>query len=87
MTSVPFPFTAAPDGWRVAIKCPDESVIMVMPIVGWATPVDGMRRTDEQLAVDTLHDWTEGETLHQIMAPGFAVRDVPDGWSVREYGD
>ncbi|WP_329130340.1 hypothetical protein [Streptomyces sp. NBC_00670] len=105
MTAVVFPFAAAPDGWRVAIKCPDDGMILVMPIVGWATPVDGMRRTDHQLAVepvilfdnvdeplittlaDTLHDWTDGETLHQIIAPGFEVREVPDGWSVREYGD
>ncbi|MGV9419933.1 hypothetical protein ACWDO6_20815 [Streptomyces sp. NPDC003674] len=105
MTAVAFPFAAAPDGWRVAIKCPDDGVILVMPIVGWATPVDGMRRTDHQLAVepvilfdnvdeplittlaDTLHDWTDGETLPQIIAPGFEVREVPDGWSVREYGD
>jgi hypothetical protein len=105
MTAVSFPFSAAPDGWRVAIKCPNDGVILVMPIVGWATPVDGMRRTDDQLAVepvilfdnvdeplittlaDTLHDWTGGETLHQIIAPGFEVREVPDGWSVREYGD
>lgn len=39
------------------------------------------------LLSDTLHEWTDGETLHQIMAPGFEVREVPDGWSVREYGD
>jgi hypothetical protein len=100
-----FPFAAAPDGWRVAIKCPDDRSIMVMPVVGWATPVEGMRRTEQNLAVepvilfdnvedpiitllaDTLHDWRDGETLHQIIAPGFGVREVPDGWSVREYGD
>ncbi|MFH9574159.1 hypothetical protein ACH4MG_26925 [Streptomyces sp. NPDC017454] len=105
MNPVSFPFAAAPDGWRVAIKCPDDENIMVMPIVGWATPVNGMRRIDDSLAVepvilfanvgdpiistvsDTLHSWTDGETLHQIIAPGFDVREVPNGWSVREYGD
>jgi hypothetical protein len=58
MAAVAFPFAAAPDGWRVAITCPDDGVILVMPIVGWATPVDGMRRTDHQLAVEpvTLFD-------------------------------
>lgn len=106
MTSASFPFAAAPNGWRVAIKCPNDKTIMVMPVVGWATPVDGMRRTEDlDLAVepvilfdnvgdpiittvaDTLHDWTDGEVLHQIMAPGFDVQDVPNGWSVKEYGD
>lgn len=105
MTAPSFPFAAAPDGWRVAIKCPGDKAIMVMPIVGWASPIDGMRRTDEMLAVepvilfdnvdepiiqtlaDTLNDWADGETLHQIMAPGFALREVPEGWSIREYGD
>ncbi|MGW3312113.1 hypothetical protein ACWDG9_36650 [Streptomyces sp. NPDC001073] len=105
MAAVSFPFAAAPDEWRAAVKCSGDNLIMVMPIVGWATPIDGMRRTDDQLAVEpvilfdnvdepliatlvgTLHDWTDGETLHQIVAPGFAVRDVPASWSVRKYGD
>ncbi|MFD8217433.1 hypothetical protein ACFV2U_27815 [Streptomyces sp. NPDC059697] len=51
------------------------------PIAGWATPTDDMRRTEHNLAVDPV------KTLHQIIAPGFEVREVPDGWSVQEYGD
>ncbi|WP_371749872.1 hypothetical protein OG302_41220 [Streptomyces sp. NBC_01283] len=105
MTAADFAFAAAPDGWRLAFKWPDVKTIMVVPIVGWATPNRNLRRTEHSLAVepvvlfdnvdeplvttvaDALHDWTEGETLHQIMAPGFPVRDVPDGWKVQEYGD
>jgi hypothetical protein len=105
MTAASFAFSAAPNGWRVAIACPDDKTIMVMPIVGWATPTEGMRRIDDSLAVepvilfdnvgepiistvsDTLHSWADGETLHQVIAPGFEVREVPDGWSVCEYGD
>lgn len=99
-------FSAAPDGWRAAFKWPDVKEIIVVPIVGWATRTEGVRRTEaghfevepvilfdnvgEPLittVADSLHDWTDGEELHQIIAPGFDVREVPDGWKVREYPD
>ncbi|MFJ6354885.1 hypothetical protein ACIQKB_36180 [Streptomyces sp. NPDC092046] len=25
--------------------------------------------------------------VHQVLAPGFDVRDLPDGWKIVEYGD
>ncbi|MEU4584458.1 hypothetical protein AB0F92_20545 [Kitasatospora aureofaciens] len=28
-------FVPAPNGWRVAIACPEDSLIMVVPVVGW----------------------------------------------------
>lgn len=36
---------------------------------------------------EVLSDWEDGESLHQILAPGFEVREAPTGWAVREYGD
>ncbi|WP_147995790.1 hypothetical protein [Streptomyces sp. uw30] len=38
--------------WRS--NAPDDGLNLVVPIVGWATPVDGMRRTDGQLAVEPV---------------------------------
>ncbi|MFB7669582.1 hypothetical protein ACFC1R_37720 [Kitasatospora sp. NPDC056138] len=35
----------------------------------------------------TLTDWRDGSYLHQILAPGFEVRELPEGWRITEYGD
>ncbi|MFJ1578482.1 hypothetical protein [Streptomyces sp. NPDC088182] len=36
---------------------------------------------------ETLASWDDGSHIHQILAPSFEVREVPDGWQVQEYGD
>ncbi|MGW7444957.1 hypothetical protein [Kitasatospora sp. NPDC054795] len=35
----------------------------------------------------TLANWDDGSYLHQVLVPGWEVRKVPEGWSVKEYGD
>ncbi|WP_405987385.1 hypothetical protein [Streptomyces sp. NBC_00872] len=38
---------------------------------------------------ETLASWNDDSHIHQILAPSFDVREVPDGWQVQvqEYGD
>ncbi|MFI9257887.1 hypothetical protein ACIGT4_09205 [Streptomyces sioyaensis] len=32
--------------------------------------------------LESLGGWPEGSYVHQVLAPGTELRDVPDGWTV-----
>ncbi|KDN80456.1 hypothetical protein KCH_77880 [Kitasatospora cheerisanensis KCTC 2395] len=53
-------------------------------------PVVLFDNTDEPIIStvhDTLTNWADRSYVHQVLAPGFEVRKLPDGWKVVEYGD
>jgi len=88
-------FSAAPNGWRAALGDPQEKDITVVPIIGWQTtgentsvePVvlfDNTREPVISTVRSTLADWSGGSYLHQILAPGIDLRDVPEGWTVAD---
>ncbi|MFI8888618.1 hypothetical protein [Streptomyces sp. NPDC053813] len=104
-TSVPLPFTAAPNGWRLAFGDPNCKDITVAPIVGWLSLPAGTRSSlndnsplepvilwdnAREPIIDTGRGYLEsnpGIYVHQVLAPGFEVREAPDGWKIMEYGD
>ncbi|MEV7601353.1 hypothetical protein AB0O91_28700 [Kitasatospora sp. NPDC089797] len=97
-------FSAAPNGWRVAIASPEDCQIMVVPVIGWVPiaedsgsiagsslePVVLFDNAGEPI-ISTVHAslaaWDDGSSVHQVLAPGFEVRELPDGWKAVEYGD
>ncbi|MFD4661412.1 hypothetical protein ACFWP2_38030 [Kitasatospora sp. NPDC058444] len=71
-------------GWLPIVK--DSGSIMNSEL----EPVVLFDNTEEPIITtvhSTLTDWEDGSSLHQVLAPGFEVRKVPDGWKVVEYGD
>ncbi|MFB8201231.1 hypothetical protein [Kitasatospora purpeofusca] len=97
-------FVAAPNGWRVAIACPEDSLIMVVPVIGWVPIVEDsgsiMNSSLEPVVLfdnprepiistihETLSNWEDHSYVHQVLAPGFEVREMPEGWKAVEYGD
>ncbi|MFD9592105.1 hypothetical protein ACFWA9_05010 [Kitasatospora sp. NPDC059973] len=96
-------FVAAPAGWRVALRCPEDRLVLVVPVVGWLPiPEDSGSIMGSELepvvlfddvgepiistVADTSESWRDGSSVYQVLAPGREVREVPEGWSVQDYG-
>lgn len=100
----PSPFTAAPNGWRLAFGDRKDRDIVVVPIVGWMTVPPGAPKCLMSSPLEPVVLWDNVEEpiigtgyeyvrdnptsyVHQVLAPGFDVREAPDGWKIMEYGD
>ncbi|TQF07935.1 hypothetical protein E6W39_00940 [Kitasatospora acidiphila] len=86
------PFVAAPNGWRVAIGSPGESLIMLVPLVGWRSIPEGtgsiigsalepvvLFDNVQEPIISTVHD-----TLVSWDDRSYVHQVLVPGWEVRK---
>ncbi|MEU5524871.1 hypothetical protein ABZ759_30490 [Streptomyces sp. NPDC047860] len=68
-------------GWQPRAENKAESSIegsALEPVVLF----DNVKEPIITTVTDTIAGWPKGTYVHQVLAPGVSVREVPEGWSV-----
>jgi hypothetical protein len=75
-------FTAAPNGWRVALGHRGEHDITVLPLIGWAVIRAGEERSDTRAVEPVIMFDNVGEPLISTVAS--TIASEPKDWFLHQ---
>ncbi|MFD0401198.1 hypothetical protein ACFV84_14220 [Kitasatospora sp. NPDC059811] len=71
-------------GW---VPIPEDSGSIMSSPLEPVVLFDNPREPTISTVHSTLTGWADRSYVHQVLAPGFEVREMPEGWKTVEYGD